>query len=99
MTSRGRLRPVPRDSIVIKAWGGDWRSRLKGECFLQPPCKLLQVTSPTMAFKESLALGQPPTYKAKKQTTSAIQRYHILCAAIQGKYEMRDIAPIADHRK
>jgi hypothetical protein len=36
--------------------------------------------------------------QGKKQTALAIQRYHILCAAIQGKYKVLDIIPIADQR-
>lgn len=37
--------------------------------------------------------------QGKKQTALAIQRYHILCAAIQKKYVVRDIVPIMDRRK
>jgi hypothetical protein len=37
--------------------------------------------------------------QGKKQAALALQRYHILCAAIQGKYVVRDIKPVVDQGK
>ena len=38
--------------------------------------------------------GTATYMQGKKQTALAIQKYHILCAALQNKYVIRDITPI-----
>jgi hypothetical protein len=52
------------------------------------------MTHPTAAFKGARALVRQPM-QGKKQTALAIQKYHIRCAALQNKYVIRDITPIA----
>jgi hypothetical protein len=54
------------------------------------------------AVQRSPRPGTATYMQGKKQTALSIQRYHILCAALQKKYVITPIAPIvptADKRK
>ena len=69
---------------------------------LQPPCKLLRVTSPSVVFKGARVLVQLPIGKVKSKPHCLFKDTMVLCAALQRKYVIRDvepIAPTADNRK
>ncbi|KIM84486.1 hypothetical protein PILCRDRAFT_818057 [Piloderma croceum F 1598] len=57
----------------------------------------MQVASNHHSYRGVQRSPRPGTttyMQGKKQTALAIQKYHILCAALQNKYVIRDITPI-----